>query len=134
MSRYASDADSEPDQALASRTPPDDPADRFGVAREILSALETLTNAGRRHFMAKVVVFMEGQVAEAAPDPTGCRRDASMALLAQLKRESSRPLPDLTAFRHQGQRTDRASGAARSLKSHRLLAQPQPLESVRGPA
>lgn len=49
--------------------------------------------------MAKVVAIIEGQVAETAPDTSGSRRSGSMALLAQLKRESSRLLPDLTTFR-----------------------------------
>jgi len=72
---------------------------RFSVAREMLSTLETLTNAGRRHCMAKVVVFIEGQVALVAPEVGESRCDAAMACLEQLKRESSRPLPDVTTFR-----------------------------------
>jgi hypothetical protein len=77
---------------------PEFPSSRFAVAREILSTLETLTNAGRRHFMAKVVVFIEGQVA--AVGVSAVRRDAALESLEQLKRESARPLPDVTSFRN----------------------------------
>jgi hypothetical protein len=72
---------------------------RLGVAREMISTLETLTDAGRRHFMAKVVVFIEGQVAAAGEVSEG-RRDAALQSLEQLKRESARPLPDVTTFRN----------------------------------
>lgn len=74
------------------------PSSRFAVAREMLSTLETLTNAGRRHCMAKVVVFIEGEVALVAREVGQCRRDAAKEFLEQLKRESSRPLPDVTRF------------------------------------
>ena len=64
----------------------------------MLSTLETLTNAGRRHFMAKVVIFIEGQVAAAGEVSDG-DRDAALQSLEQLKRESARPLPDVATFR-----------------------------------
>ncbi|HLK89759.1 MAG TPA: hypothetical protein VKZ18_07690 [Polyangia bacterium] len=71
---------------------------RLAVAREMLVTLETLTNAGQRHLMAKVVTFIEGQVAE-APAARGRQRATAAQLLAQLKRESDRPFPEVAAFR-----------------------------------
>jgi hypothetical protein len=85
-------------RAGAAAVAPSVPPSRFAVAREMLSTLETLTNAGRRHCMAKVVVFIEGQVALVAPQVGKCRRDAAMEFLEQLRRESSRPLPDVASF------------------------------------
>ncbi|HXT97645.1 MAG TPA: hypothetical protein VN853_15190 [Polyangia bacterium] len=78
---------------------PDLPSSRLAVAREMISTLETLTNAGQRHFMAKVVVFIEGQVA-AAGEVSEDDRDAALQSLEQLRRESARPLPDVVTFRN----------------------------------
>lgn len=75
------------------------PASRLAVAREMISTLETLTNAGQRHFMAKVVIFIEGQVAAAGPVSEDAR-DAALQSLEQLRRESARPLPDVVTFRN----------------------------------
>jgi hypothetical protein len=70
---------------------------RLAVAREMLVTLETLTNAGQQHLMAKVVTFIEGHIAKALP---GVRdRQRAAALLTRLKRESERPAPDVATFR-----------------------------------
>jgi hypothetical protein len=70
---------------------------RLAVAREMLATLETLTNAGQQHLMAKVVAFIQGDIATAAP---GARdRQRAAALLTQLRRESERPAPDVATFR-----------------------------------
>jgi hypothetical protein len=69
----------------------------LAIAGEMVGTLETLTNAGQRHLMAKVVTFIEGHLATAVP---GAReRQRAAALLTQLKRESERPSPDVAAFR-----------------------------------
>jgi hypothetical protein len=77
---------------------PDTSRNRLAVAREMLVTLETLTNAGQRHLMAKVVSFIEGQVAQ-APAARGRQRALATQLLAQLRRESDRPFPEVAAFR-----------------------------------
>jgi hypothetical protein len=71
---------------------------RLAVAQEMLVTLETLTNAGQRHLMAKVVSFIEGHVAAEAPVARD-RQRAMASQLAQLKRESDRPFPEVAAFR-----------------------------------
>ena len=69
---------------------------RLAVAREMLETLETLTNAGQRHLMAKVVTFVRGQVSAAARERP---RAVAFQLLTELQRQSERPSPDLAAFR-----------------------------------
>ena len=71
---------------------------RLAVAREMLDTLETLTNAGQRHLMAKVVTFIEGQISKAVPAVRERPRAAAL-LLTELQRQSERPAPDLAAFR-----------------------------------
>jgi hypothetical protein len=74
----------------------------LAVAGEMLAMLETLTNAGQRHLMAKVVTFIEGHIAKATP---GVRdRQRAAALLTQLRRESERPSPEVAAFRAHAER------------------------------
>jgi hypothetical protein len=85
---------------LASTTSPS----RLAVAREMLVTLETLTNAGQRHLMAKVVTFIEGHIATATPGARGLQRAAALQLLTLLKRESERPSPGVAAFRAQAER------------------------------
>lgn len=80
---------------LASATAPN----RLAIAGEMLVTLETLTNAGQRHLMAKVVTLIEGHIGTAALAARDRQRVAALQLLSQLKRECERPSPDLAAFR-----------------------------------
>jgi hypothetical protein len=86
-----------PGRAVAPLLAPAASPSRLAVAREMLETLETLTNAGQRHLMAKVVTFIGGHLATGAP---GAReRHAALQLLNDLKRESERPSPAVATFR-----------------------------------
>jgi hypothetical protein len=85
-------------RAVAPLLPTTSPS-RLAVAREMLVTLETLTNAGQRHLMAKVVTFIEGHVATATAGVRERPRAAALQLLGQLRRESERPSPDVATFR-----------------------------------
>lgn len=85
-----------PTRAVGPLLAPATSPSRLAVAREMLVTLETLTNAGQRHLMAKVVTFIEGHIATAARERL---RAAALQILTQLKRESERPSPDVAAFR-----------------------------------
>lgn len=78
--------------------PPTSPS-RLAIAREMLETLETLTNAGQRHLMAKVVALVEGHIATATPGARERPRAAALQVLTQLKRESERPSPEVSSFR-----------------------------------
>jgi hypothetical protein len=84
---------------LAAATSPS----RLAVAREMLETLETLTNAGQRHLMAKVVTFIQGHVSQAAPIARERPRAALFQHLTELQRQAERPSPDLAAFRSHAQ-------------------------------
>jgi hypothetical protein len=51
-------------EAHATRTP--SLADKLATIRQMLATLDTLTIAGRRHLMAKVLAFVDGQVQRSA--------------------------------------------------------------------
>jgi hypothetical protein len=89
----------------------DTSSSRLAVAREMLVTLETLTNAGQRHLMAKVVTFIEGQVGE-SPAARDRQRATAAQMLVQLRRESDRPFPEVAAFR------SRAEGLIKLLAPH----------------
>jgi hypothetical protein len=88
-----------PNRAAAPLLAPAASASRLAVAREMLDTLETLTNAGQRHLMAKVTTFIHGHVATLAPAARERPRATALQLLTELKRQSERPSPDVAAFR-----------------------------------
>ena len=66
--------------------------------REMLSRLETLTFAGQRHSMSKIVDFV-GQHVRHAPQGVGSRNGRMLTeLIAWLRDESERALPDVATF------------------------------------
>jgi len=70
----------------------------IATMREMLATLETLTVAGRRHNMRKIVSFIERLLGGARPHLVAA------ALLERLARESSRPHPDVRRFSETGER------------------------------
>jgi hypothetical protein len=77
---------------------------RLAVAREMLATLETLTNAGQRHLMEKIVALIEGHVVATALRARERRRGAALQLSTLLKRESERRSPRAAAFRGYAER------------------------------
>jgi hypothetical protein len=69
----------------------------------MLEKLDTLTDAGQRHLMAKVLTFIQGHVATEVPGHREHQRTPALQLLGQLRRETERPAPDLVTFRSQAE-------------------------------
>ena len=67
------------------------------VVREMVSTLETLTIAGQRHTMSKLVAFIRDRLAAGLPDAPRSR-SVFADQLATLNRESERPLPNVDTF------------------------------------
>jgi hypothetical protein len=88
-----------PARAVAPLLAPSASPSRLAIAREMLVTLETLTNAGQRHLMAKVVSFIQGHVAPAGPGARERQRAAALQILTKLTRESERRSPDVASFR-----------------------------------
>jgi hypothetical protein len=93
-----------PSRAVVPLLAPATSPSRLAVAREMLATLETLTDAGQRHQMEKVVTFIEGHLAAAVAGAREHQRAAVLPLLTQLKRESERPSPVVAAFRDDAER------------------------------
>ncbi len=73
-------------------------ARQLEVITEMLDSMDTLTIAGQRHTMGKVVEFIKDQMAH-APLPFGLRNQQMLAeLLRQLRDESQRLSPDVLTF------------------------------------
>jgi hypothetical protein len=70
----------------------------LAVAREMIGSLETLTSAGQRHMMAKILSLLRGQVGS-CPRVGGYRnRPALSDLEDRLGQEAARLWPDVTGF------------------------------------
>jgi hypothetical protein len=69
----------------------------------MIATLETLTDAGQRHLMTKVVALIEGHLAAAGPARER-QTNAEVQLLGQLQRECERPSPGIAAFRDHAER------------------------------
>ena len=77
----------------------DDRASReLTVVGELLASLETLTIAGQRYAMAKIVAVAHDQVARVTPAVSARNRAVLGQLLDDLRREAARLLPDVGAF------------------------------------
>ena len=73
-------------------------ADKLATIRQMVASLETVTIAGQRHLMTKVLDFVDGQVARTI---AGAGRGNGHMLLQQLtllRNETGRPLPSVPAF------------------------------------
>jgi hypothetical protein len=69
------------------------------VIREILESLETLTAAGQRHSMGKVVAFIREQLERSPVAMNARNRETVAVMLERLTHESSRPWLDVRAVR-----------------------------------
>lgn len=76
-------------------------AGQAGTIREMLGILETLTTAGQRHSMNKIVDFLAKHVLAARCDLGRRNKEALMRLIGALRAESERFLPEPTLFSHQ---------------------------------
>ena len=70
----------------------------LSVIREMLVMLDSLTIAGQRHLMEKVVHFVEEQVPRLAASVSRRNHAAVATILEELRRESDRLVPDVAAF------------------------------------
>ena len=68
------------------------------VIREMLLMLDSLTIAGQRHLMEKVVHFVRDQLPKVAARFGRRNLSGIEALVKQLQRESDRLVPDVSAF------------------------------------
>ena len=84
-----------PGRAESASPPPRLP---LSVIREMLVMLDSLTIAGQRHLMEKVVHFVEEQVPRLAASVSRRNHAAVATILEELHRESERLVPDVAAF------------------------------------
>ena len=68
------------------------------VIREMLLMLDSLTIAGQRHLMEKVVHFVEDQLPRVTAGVGRRNLSGIEAIVKQLRRESDRLVPDVSAF------------------------------------
>lgn len=68
------------------------------VIREMLLMLDSLTIAGQRHLMEKVVRFVEEQLPHARSRLSRRNLSALDAIVGQLRHESDRLVPDVAVF------------------------------------
>ena len=72
---------------------------QIATIREMLSMLDTLTAAGQRHSMSKIVGFVDQHVGRTL-DRIGARNGSTLTELSTwLRHESQRTLPDVATFR-----------------------------------
>jgi hypothetical protein len=77
--------------------------EEFATIRQMLATLDSLTIAGQRHLMAKVVSFVDGQMTRVLQHVGPGNRRTLLDQLALLKGESDRQLPSVPVF---GQRAE----------------------------
>lgn len=70
----------------------------LAVVREVLSTLDTLTTAGQQHTMAKLVGVIQDRSSRVLPGISSRNRDKLAELMAHLRRECNRALPDVRRF------------------------------------
>jgi len=78
--------------------------DKLATIRQMLASLDTLTIAGQRHLMTKVLAFVEDHAQRMVHRAGSCTHSALRDDLALLRHESERPLPSTAAF---GERAER---------------------------
>ena len=79
-------------------------AGQVAVIGEMLAGLDSLTNAGRHHVMAKIVAFVQARVGSAPGSRSPTERARIAEMLDRLQREAARPLPVVGAFTESVQR------------------------------
>lgn len=76
---------------------------QFEVIHEMLSGLETLTAAGQRHSIGKILAFIQARLGESGLMSSRRNRDTVGQLLGQLGHEVDSPWPNIREVR---QRTE----------------------------
>jgi hypothetical protein len=71
---------------------------RLGVVRELLGDLDSVTAAGQRFTMEKVVVMLGDEVGAVEAELNELQRRIMARALADLRRERDRPAPDADIF------------------------------------
>lgn len=90
----------QPPHAISETQPrPSSPAENLAIVRQMLATLDTVTLAGQRHLMTKVVALVDAQVDRAIQHVGRGNRRTLQEQLTLLKRESDRLLPSIAAFR-----------------------------------
>jgi hypothetical protein len=85
---------------------------RLGIVEALLGDLETVTHAGQRYTMAKIVGLLRDEVADSGPRLPELDRRRMKRALDELAREQDRMLPDRLPF------AARAQTIAESLALH----------------
>jgi hypothetical protein len=75
-------------------------ARQLPVIHEMLGTLDTLTIAGQRHVMEKVVSFVDTKTRATGARMNDRNRATLFELLTQLRQESQRRVPDPLRFTH----------------------------------
>ena len=73
-------------------------ADKLATIRQMLASLDTLTIAGQRHLMTKVLAFLDSHVDRLIHQAGHGKRSMLLEQLVLLRRESDRQLPSVPAF------------------------------------
>jgi len=71
---------------------------RLGVVRDLLGDLDSVTAAGQRFTMEKVVVMLRDEVGSVEAALTELQRRIMARALADLRRERDRPAPNTDTF------------------------------------
>ena len=72
--------------------------DRLGDIRWMLQTVDTLTLAGQSHELKKIAGLLEEEALHARPHRCALRLETIESLLAALRQEARRVLPDVRAF------------------------------------
>ena len=71
---------------------------RLGIVEALLGDLETVTHAGQRYTMAKIIGLLRDEVADSGLRLSELERRSMKRSLDALAREQDRPLPDRIPF------------------------------------
>ena len=87
-------------ERVPGRVEPEPPPPRLplSVIREMLVMLDSLTIAGQRHLMEKVVRFVDDQVPRLSASVGRRNHSAVETILEALRHESDRLVPDVAVF------------------------------------
>jgi hypothetical protein len=78
-------------------------AERAGLLREMLHALDDATPAGQRYLMTKVLALFRREVAQLGAGLAARQRKVVELTLGSLQMEAARLAPDAAAFEQRGQ-------------------------------
>ena len=85
---------------------------RLAIGKEMVATMETLTGAGQRFQMSKLVVFLDDEFQRCFGAAPGTRRRVIAWWLRQLHGEAERVSPDAAAFSRRAETVIEAISAA----------------------